>query len=43
MFCQWFNLSEHLSASSEANSHPVHGLIHESTQGKTALFLDPRE
>ena len=34
MFCQWFNPSEHLSASSEAKSHPVHGVIHEGVQSK---------
>ena len=29
MTCQWFSPLEHLSATSEVNSYPVHGLIHE--------------
>ena len=39
MFCQWFNPFEHWSASSEVNSYPVHGLIHEGTQSKTVFFV----
>ena len=39
MFCQWFNPLEHLSATSEVNSHPVHGLIHEGTRYKLSRWL----
>ena len=39
MFCQWFNPLEHLSATSEVNSHPVHGLIHEGTRYKLSRRL----
>ena len=37
--CQWFNPLEHLSATSEVNSHPVHGLIHEGTCYKLSRSL----
>ena len=43
MFCQWFNILEHLSASSsnlEVNSHPVHGLIHEGTHHKLSQWFN---
>ena len=43
MLCQWFNLSEQLSASlsnSEVNSHPVHGLIHEGTHYKLIQWFN---
>ena len=39
MICQWFNPLEHLSATSEVNSHPVHGLIHEGTRYKLSRWL----
>ena len=39
MTCQWFNPLEHLSATSEVNSHPVHGLIHEGTCYKLSRWL----
>ena len=39
MTCQWFNPLEHLSATSEVNSHPVHGLIHEGTRHKLSRWL----
>ena len=39
MFCQWFNPLEHLCATSEVNSHPVHGLIHEGTCYKLSQWL----
>ena len=39
MFCQWFNPLEHLSVTSEVNSHPVHGLIHEGTRYKLSRWL----
>ena len=39
MFSQWFNPLEHLSATSEVNSHPVHGLIHEGTRYKRSQWL----
>ena len=39
MFCQWFNPLEQLSATSEVNSHPVHGLIHEGTHYKLSQWL----
>ena len=39
MFCQWFNPLEHLSATSEVNSYPVHGLIHEGTCYKLSHWL----
>ena len=41
MFCQWFNPLEHPSASSEANSRPVHGLIHEGTATKLSQWFNP--
>ena len=37
MFCQWFNPLEYPSTSSEVKSHPVHGLIHESTQYENSV------
>ena len=39
MFCQWFNSLEHLSASLEVNSYPVHCLIHEGTQSKSVYIF----
>ena len=39
MTCQWFNPLEHLSATLEFNSHPVHGLIHEGTCYKLSRQL----
>ena len=40
MTCQWFNPLEHLSATSEVNSHHVHGLILEGTCYKTQSVVN---
>ena len=43
MICQWFNPLEQLSATSEVNSHPVRGLIHEGTHYKLDQWLNPQK